>query len=183
MTVVVLVLVVGGWLAYLGNWLWNRRTELPVDSVHTFSQQLSVLSALDRSSRRAGAYRPLAPVPEPFRLTRRQARRRRREVFFFLVAAATVSLFLAVLLGGVAIYLHLLVDTLLTGYVLLLIRLRKVALEREAKVRYLHPHATAHDGYGWDAPGWETADGYDYDGYGYGYGYEPALAWERTAAR
>ncbi len=137
MTVVVLLLVVIGWLAYLGSWLWNRRTELPVDSVHSFSQQLSVLSALDRTSRRAGGYRPLAPVPEPFRLTRRQARRRRREIFFFLVAAATVSLALAAVLGGVALYGHLVVDATLLAYVVLLIRIQKVAAERRAKLRYL----------------------------------------------
>ncbi len=158
MTVVVLVLVVVGWLVYLGSWLWNRRVELPVDSVHSFHQQLSVLSALDRTSRRAGSFRPLAPVPEPFRLTRSQARRRRREVFFFLVAAATLTLALAVVLGGAAMYAHLLVDITLLAYITLLIRMQKLAAEREAKVRYLpRPNPQPR--------------------------YEPSLAWQRSAAR
>jgi hypothetical protein len=149
-TIVVLLLVVVGWVAYFGHWLVGRREVLPHDSVHSFNQQLSVLSALDRTTARAArptpdgqpplARRNLAPVPDPFRLTRTEARRRRRDIFSFLVAAAVLTVVLAFLLGGVAWYAHLLVDGTLLTYVTLLARSQKLAAERSAKVRYLPQH-------------------------------------------
>ena len=145
MTTVVLLLLVVGWLAYIAYRLLERREILPHESVHSFNQQLSVLEALDRASAvRTGRYpqqnmarRAVGPVPDPFRLPRREARLRRRDIFFFLVAATLLTGLLAVLLGGVALFAALMSGTALLVYVTLLARKQKLAMERSAKVRYL----------------------------------------------
>ncbi len=71
------------------------------------------------------------------RYRRAEARRRRRDVLFTLVGAAGRTLVLAVLLGGIAIWFHLLADVLVVAYVALLVQIRRSEAERSAKVRYL----------------------------------------------
>jgi hypothetical protein len=66
-------------------------------------------------------------------------RRRRRDVFYTLVGAAGITLALALVLGGPVWALHLAIDVLLGGYVLLLVQVQQRQVEREHKVRYLAP--------------------------------------------
>ena len=54
-----------------------------------------------------------------------------------LLGAAVITLVLAVLLGGMAIWFHLLADLLVVLYVGLLVQIRRSEAERSAKVRYL----------------------------------------------
>jgi small-conductance mechanosensitive channel len=70
---------------------------------------------------------------------RAEVRRRRRDILFTLAGAALITLVLAVLLGGIAIWCNLLADVLLATYVVLLVQVRRMAVERQTKVRYLAP--------------------------------------------
>jgi hypothetical protein len=77
-------------------------------------------------------------IPRPV-MAARAARKRRREVLYTLLAASGLSLLMAIGLGGAVIALHLLIDVLLVGYVVMLVRLQKARAEREIKVAFL-PH-------------------------------------------
>lgn len=68
---------------------------------------------------------------------RSEARRRRRDVLCTLLGAAAITLVLTVLMGGVALWFHLLADVLVAGYVFLLVQIRRTEAERAAKVRFL----------------------------------------------
>ena len=68
---------------------------------------------------------------------RAEARRRRRDILLTLLGAAVITLVLAVLLGGLAIWFHLLADAWSSTYVGLLVQIRRSEAERSAKVRYL----------------------------------------------
>jgi hypothetical protein len=73
---------------------------------------------------------------------RRMAKKRRRDVFFALVAAALGSLVLGLIPGlRVMLYVQVLCDLLLAAYVMLLVRMRNLAAERELKLTYLAPQA------------------------------------------
>jgi len=71
-------------------------------------------------------------------LRRRQVQKRRRDVFVVLLAAAGVTLVASFIPGlhGV-IYLQVLSDLLLAGYVALLLRMRNLSAERDMKLTYL----------------------------------------------
>ncbi|MGH9283930.1 MAG: hypothetical protein ACRD0S_13460, partial [Acidimicrobiales bacterium] len=74
------------------------------------------------------------------RSSRAEVLRRRRQVFGALALTALVSLALAVAFPGLRLALgavHLLADAALAAYVAGLRRLRQLARERRAKVRYL----------------------------------------------
>ena len=86
-------------------------------------------------------------------LTRRQAKERRKNILFSLAGLALVTLAGAVLFGGMMIYLHLLADLLLGGYVVLLVQTQRLAMERQHKVRYLQQPAEYDYGYDYDQPG------------------------------
>ncbi|MEL7210492.1 MAG: hypothetical protein AAGK32_20055, partial [Actinomycetota bacterium] len=101
-----------------------------------------------------------APSPAPRRPGSGSAfaRRRRRDVLHTLMGIAGVTLVAALGLGGgPLLYLHLLADVALIGFVYLLVQRRKVSAEQEMKVAFL-PHggtgasATAllADGGGWN---------------------------------
>lgn len=150
-------------------WVRKRRESHPTGSVDSFSVHLYSLSALDRSSRAAKAetsgvlidpsrpfrtpvkmalqpaggrgpiFDPGLPVVDRLTMTRSQARRRRRDVLLTLSVAALVTLLPAVLIGGPALWLQLLIDVALVGYVGLLLRAQKLAVERAAKVRFMSP--------------------------------------------
>jgi len=64
-------------------------------------------------------------------------KRRRLQWFMALVMAALVSLVLAVAVGGVFIWQHVLIDVLLVGYVLLAARMGAIERERGSKVTNL----------------------------------------------
>lgn len=84
------------------------------------------------------------PQPRPLASSRQFSRvdvlRRRRQVFGGLCLAATLTLTLALAFPGLRLALgaaHLLTDAALAAYVTGLRRLRQLARERKAKVRYL----------------------------------------------
>lgn len=124
--------------------LKSRADSSPVDSIGAFRQQLNVLQ---RTSPMAGTsplhriapYAPMAAVPtrNPQQLSLAEARARRRSILFGLAAAVPVSLLGAVITGGIVWMMHLAVDAALAAYVLLLVRARNAAAEREMKVRFL----------------------------------------------
>lgn len=145
MTFVVLFLLAVVWAIYLASWLRNRGMHRNVNSISSFSKHLSVL---ERTSP-GGPLRPVAGYSGPVgraqaspSMTRNELRRRRRDVLFGLAGAAVVTLGLAVVAGGPFLLLHLLVDVALAAYVVLLVRLKRLADDRRTKVRYLQPGAT-----------------------------------------
>jgi Flp pilus assembly protein TadB len=71
-------------------------------------------------------------------MTLADARRRRRDVLAGLGGFAVFTLAIFLLVGGPTIYLQLLADVLLVGYVGLLAYSQRLARERREKVRYLH---------------------------------------------
>jgi hypothetical protein len=92
-----------------------------------------------------GAARP-APVASNSAAAqrRRMAKKRRRDVFFALIAAALGSLVLGLIPGlRVMLYVQVLCDLLLAAYVMLLVRMRNLAAERELKLAYLPRQASA----------------------------------------
>lgn len=152
----VLVILAAIWAAVLvPPYLQNRRETRPGDSIASFRSQLSVLERTTpggRSSNLArldvGRYAPPAYAPPARRrapsqahatLRRSEARRRRRDVFLTLLGAVVVTFLLAVALGGTVWMLHLAVDAVFGGYVLMLINLQQQSVEREHKVRYIRP--------------------------------------------
>jgi len=68
-----------------------------------------------------------------------QARLRRRNLLVALAAAALGTLVLAATMGGMFIALNLLVDVVLLGFVILLVRHQKVSQDRAQKVRPIRP--------------------------------------------
>jgi|TARA_B100000959_G_C14630667_1_gene480125 fatty acid desaturase len=61
----------------------------------------------------------------PMELTSEQARIRRRKVLFALVGVVVFTLLLAIVAGGGFIAVHLFSDTLLFGYVLMLVQYQR----------------------------------------------------------
>ena len=69
-----------------------------------------------------------------------EAERRRRDIIRVLAAAAVLSLIVALLMpSAFAWLLHLTIDALLGAYVVMVSRLRSMAMERDQKVHYLRP--------------------------------------------
>ena len=142
MTLLVLVILAVIWAAVLvPPYLQNRSDSRPADSISTFRNQLNVLE------RRSGNSVPshLAPQRLPHstairidrtRSARAEVRKRRRDILVTLLAAAGLTLVIGLVMTPVLV-LHLLIDALLGGYVALLVRQRRLAEERSAKVRYL----------------------------------------------
>lgn len=120
----------------------------PGDSISAFRRQLA---GLHRTSPRSAQVRMAQPVgtsshhrprvtapPVVSNATRRRTLKRRRDVLTGLVAAAVVTLVLGAIPALRAMWvLHLLVDTALAAYVVLLVRLRNITAEKEMKVRFL----------------------------------------------
>ena len=153
MVLVVLAIV---WAAVLLPPLFRARAEgRPGDSIGSFSHQLHVLKrtaptsvAPANSLSASVAVRRPAPaaVPAPARPARthtpdsiRRARtlRRRRDVLLALMAAMGVTFLLGFLGLGVMWTLHVLFDLAFAGYVVLLVRIRNAAAERDMKLRFL----------------------------------------------
>ena len=146
MTLLVLVILAVIWAAVLvPPYLQNRSDSRPADSISTFRNQLSVLERRSNSAvpGHAAPVR-LAEVPavrfDRNRSARAEARKRRRDILVTLLAAAGLTLVIGLVMTPVLL-LHLLIDALLAAYVALLVRQRRLAEERAAKVRYLGPVA------------------------------------------
>jgi hypothetical protein len=148
-TFVLLFLVAVGWAIYLASWLRSRSEHRSVNSISSFNKHLSVLERTSPtrvglpavSARRSASQLPpgYGPVGRRSVMSLDEARKRRRDVLFALVGAALVTLVAAVLVGGAFVWLHLLADVLVGGYVVLLVRAQRLAVERRTKVRYLAP--------------------------------------------
>lgn len=152
MTIVVLLILGVVWAVVLGPSLLRRRAERHSgDSIGAFHRQLRVLehagpslvSPANRMAAASHAQRPHPAKPHPPNVRhdpffRPEACRRRRDVLLVL-AGTTV---LTGLLGAIPSMQPILALTgigalALVGYVVLIVRLRNLALEREVKLRYL----------------------------------------------
>ena len=147
-TLLTLVILGVLWAAVLLPGYLRNRTTRQSDSVMSFRRLLSTLERTGPEPTRGfrGALPPrvsgVTPIPmhvaSPMMPSgRAEARRRRRDVLLTLVGAAGITLVLAVLLGGMAIWFHLLADLFVVLYVGLLVQIRRSEAERSAKVRYL----------------------------------------------
>lgn len=152
MTFVVLFVLAVIWAVYLASWLRGRVEHRSVNSISSFNKHLSVLERTSPARHEAASMRPQGgsrgalpyPTYDPAgrragAMSRSQARRRRRDVLFALAGAVLVTLMLAVLAGGMFVYLQLLADVALIAYVGLLLHTQRLATERRNKVRYLAP--------------------------------------------
>jgi hypothetical protein len=118
---------------------WGGRGPAP-DAWAAPSAVPSAVAALHRRS--VGNVSPIRPVrvgQPSFRAASARSRtlRRRRDVLVALLATSGATLLLALVGLGMMIWLNLLADALLVGYVALLIRQRNLAAERDMKVRFL----------------------------------------------
>jgi hypothetical protein len=156
-TFVVLFLLAVIWAIYLASWLKSRGEHRSVNSISSFNKHLSVLERTSPARQGVSAVPNRAPAGSvgygpatygmatygmgrpPSVMTRSEARRRRRDVLFALGGAVLITLMLTVVLGGPFLWLQLLADALLVGYVVLLVRSQRLAVERRSKVRYLPP--------------------------------------------
>lgn len=152
------------WAAVLlPPWLQNRSESRPADSITSFRNQLSVLERRAGSSGPSSVATRPAAIGAPAHLStthravgapamtasrtaamrRADARRRRRDVLFTLMAAAGLTLALGVVLGGPVLLLNLVIDVLLVSYIAMLVRIQRLAAERDMKVRFLPQRAHA----------------------------------------
>jgi hypothetical protein len=147
-TLFVLVILALMWAAVLIPPYLRNRTSRSSSSLVSFRRLVTTLERTGPDPRlswrgtlppRLGGVSPIPVVQSSAIMPtgRSEARRRRRDVLFTLVGAAIITLVLAVLLGGVAIWFHLLADVLVAAYLVLLVQIRRTAAERQAKVRYL----------------------------------------------
>ncbi|HUQ63441.1 MAG TPA: hypothetical protein VM121_06795 [Acidimicrobiales bacterium] len=163
----VLVILAIIWVAVLVPPAIRARAEArPADSISAFRRQLRVLhrtrpawggrgpapdawaapSAVPSAvaalhSRSVGNVSPIRPIrsAQSFQAASARSRtmRRRRDVLVALLASSGATLLLALVGLGMMLWINLLVDACLIGYVALLIRQRNLAAEREMKVRFL----------------------------------------------
>lgn len=171
-TVVVLLALAGIWAAVLlPPYLQKRRATHPSSSVVDFHQQLAVLQRTGRALHGAplhtGYARQSSVSRSSFGPTMRPPQRapqnievmsRRRDVFMTMVVAAGLSLLLALIFGGSLWILHLIVDTVLLGYVAMLVQ----AQAQPQPVAYARPAAPEAD---WNDPHdpYDPYAGYEYD--------------------
>lgn len=119
-----------------------NRLRAPRPAVSTNAQRQMAASRLlseaghPRSSRRRPVGRGVATA------RRRQSQRRRRDVLIALLAGSVGSFLLAMVPGlHIMLLVNVLIDVTFIGYVMLLIRLRNLAAEREVKLMFLPPTA------------------------------------------
>jgi hypothetical protein len=160
LAIVVLLILAALWAALLvPPYLRNRAENRPADSIGDFRHQLRVLQRTGPSSV-APANRLWGPTPavppyapyaaglrpsglnarplSPSALRRRAVQRRRRDIFLSLLALTSLSAVVGFVPGLSAVwYLTGIMGIALVGYLLLLVRMRNVAAEREMKLRFL----------------------------------------------
>lgn len=177
----VLLLLALIWGALLVSWLRSRSGTTFSDSVGSFRKNLNVLERTTPMTVRpanrlseptprygtgptfgtVGAVRRTRPVAaNAAALRRRQTQKRRRDVFFALVAG-TVGFFALALIPGMSVLwsVQVLFDLLLGSYVVVLVRIRNQAAEREMKLRYMSaarpvPHPRPRRTYDFGAAGY-----------------------------
>jgi hypothetical protein len=92
-------------------------------------------------------YAPPARIPGPRgvdTLAREEARRRRRDTLSVLAVVFVATLLLGIVTGATAMWALCAFDGVaLVAYVTMMIHLRRMAVERERKLRYLEPRADA----------------------------------------
>jgi len=147
--VVILLVLAAVWAAVLIPPIVRARTEVrPTGSVTDFHRQLRVLARTTpygasahshaslpyHASDAAGPLYRIAPTVRP----RQRAVRRRRDILVGLAVAAAASLVLGFLPAlRVLLFVHVLADVLLVGYIGALYYVRGLATEQHAKVRFL----------------------------------------------
>ena len=155
LTTVVLLVLAGIWAAVIAVPLVRAKSEGKLgDSIGSFRRHLSVLeraapltvapaNRLRIPSATAGI-RPIRPMgaamarPTVSRGRRRMAQKRRRDVFVALVVAMAGSALLAMIPGlSIMWTINIVIDVMFVAYVLLLVRMRSVAAEREMKLTFL----------------------------------------------
>lgn len=160
---VVLVLLGVIWAGVLAHWVKTRKANTGI-SIGNYSRRLAVL---DRSER--GAVVPLRPASRGAsafgaavggttahhpvgaangRVSSGVARQRRRRVLIALGAAAFVTLVLALSAGGMWVMVHLLVDAMLLGFVLLVVQYHRAIEEHQIRARPAHRPAMGATGPG-----------------------------------
>jgi hypothetical protein len=151
LTIVVLLILAVIWAAVLIPPLMGARAEgRPADSIGDFRRQLHVLRRAAPvgvpAAHTLAAYGATPFVAGPRTQSRHDAARRRtvkrrRDVFYALVSSMAGTLVLGLVPGMRVLWgLHLVLDALFIAYVLVLVRMRNMAAERDMKVRFL-PHA------------------------------------------
>ena len=141
-----ILLILGAMWAGVGiSWLRSRTGQRGTNSISAFSNHLTVLARTSpaRSGLAVvdgGGRSPQArsvPYGSPNRMSRRQVHKRRRDVLLSLAGGTSVSLLLALVVGGIFVATTVVGLALTGAYVALLVRMQKMAAERQAKVRYL----------------------------------------------
>jgi len=154
LTGLVLLVLAGIWIVVIAVPLVRAKTEGKLgDSIGSFRRHLSVLERAAPltvvpanrlrlpHSAAIGPYRP--PVATPGRVSvgrgrRHQAQKRRRDVLMGLVVAIVGSALLGMIPGlSIMWMVNVVVDVLFVGYVVLLVRMRNLAAEREMKLTFL----------------------------------------------
>lgn len=136
----VLLVLAGIWGVVIYGYVRERLAETrPADSIGSFRRQLSVLQ---RTGPVVHPTLRLASPVSPAAVRRRRgpsaAQMRRRNILSGLVASMGGSLLLGFIPPLRVMWgLHLVLDVAFVVYVVLLVRLRNVAAEREMKVRFL----------------------------------------------
>ncbi len=129
------------WAAVLlPPYIRKRRHARLGDSISLFNRHLSVLERTAPTGSSSASLSPMAggsarPLPIPRSAV--EGRQRRREVLAVLGAVVLVTLAGAALIGGLFVYLHILVDVVALTYVVMLARLKRLDDERARKVRTL----------------------------------------------
>ncbi len=150
MAIVVILILAGLWAAVLVPPLLRARHEhRGGDTIGDFNYRLGVLGKTNGARPRnpsrslSGPARAATGVPSiglgSGRMTRVQ--RRRRDVLLTLGAISFVTLVGALVVGGVAWFVWLLSIVALGAYTVMLVRIKQLAAERRAKVRYLPQRA------------------------------------------
>jgi len=149
---VVLLILAVVWGVFLVPQVLRARAERgPADSIGAFRNQLSVLDKTAGSAgvsslaaRRAmhqshSISAPIAAYGVGYRKpTAAELQQRRQRVFLGLLGLVVVTLALGLLFTPFFL-LNVIADAAFLGYVVLLARVRALAVEREMKVRYLRP--------------------------------------------
>lgn len=145
----VLLILAVVWAAILASWYRARRQRSYLDSVGTFRRHLNVIERVTprrvaaANSRRAAPRYTMAGNGQPVarlssRSRHRRSQRRRREIFFTLFGGVIGAAALWPLLPVRSVlYLQLALDVCFMTYLLLLIRARNLAADREMKIRFL----------------------------------------------
>lgn len=135
-TSIVLLVLGAGWCAYLAVWFKDARkaSQGRTDAISSFSHGMGSLGGT--------AARPLSLTSGGFELKPRSvgaAARRRQQVFAVLGTLAVFSLLAAMVLGPIAVLVHVLLDVAIVAYAYAVVQRRNLAAEREMKVQMLYP--------------------------------------------